>query len=502
MTTYDLTSSGISITNLLTYGDFENTGWSGSGSFDTAHVKYGKYARKMTGNTSAPEVLAYHSGGANLVQNHIYYCRMEVYHEGAAGSVGFYFPEAEPSFQDGISLGPANQWNICSGRNVRSNWSSSSSATFRIDYNNVYNATSVWIDGAMCIDLTACFGSGKEPTKEWCDKNIPFFTGIMKLYPKIKTGDIFNVPYSGEGIGISLPKGTYKLEVWGAEGGGRRLSGNADSGLGGYGGYSVGTLTLTAQKIAYLYAGGTGKSTTSGLAEGGFNGGGCAWASSAGEPGNGGGGGSDIRIGQDSLYARIIVAGGGGGGGEDSSDYIGHGGGTSGIASSSGTAYPGTATGASGGGAFGQGAHTPNDGGGGGGGWYGGGTTNGSQTRPTSNNSSDTSGGSGGSGYVYTSSTASQYPSGCLLDSSMYLTDASTKAGNTSFTSPTASSETGHHGAGYCRITVISVKSLNLPTNIGGTWHDSEGVYVNIGGTWKEVEAVYVNIGGAWKSVE
>ena len=28
-----------------------------------------------------------------------------------------------------------------------------------------------------------------------------------------------------------------------------------------------------------------------------------------------GGGASDIRIGQDSLYARVIVAGGGGGGG-------------------------------------------------------------------------------------------------------------------------------------------------------------------------------------------
>lgn len=502
MTTYDLTT-GTSITNLLTYGNFENTGWSGSGSYDTAHVKYGKYARKMTGNTSVPEVLTYHSGGANLVQNHIYYCRMEVYHEGAAGTVGFYFPEAEPSFQEGISIGPTNQWNICSGRNVRSNWSSNSSATFRIDYNNDHNSTSIWIDGAMCIDLTACFGSGNEPTQDWCDKNIPFFTGTMKLYfGKFKTGDILNVPYSGASVSTILPKGTYKLEVWGAEGGGRRISGNPNSGLGGYGGYSKGTLTLAKEQSVFLYSGGVGASTDSTLAEGGFNGGGCAWGSGHSEPGNGGGGGSDIRIGQDSLYARVIVAGGGGGGGEDSGDSIGHGGGTSGIASGSGTAYPGTATGATGGGAFGQGAHTPNDGGGGGGGWYGGGTTNGSQTRPTSNNSSDTSGGSGGSGYVYTSSTASNYPSGCLLDSSMYLTDASTVAGDTTIVSPTGSSLTGSQGNGYCRITVISVKSLNLPTNIGGTWHDSEGVYVNIGGTWKEVEAVYVNVDGTWKSVE
>ena len=171
----------IEIKNLLTYGDFENTGWSGSGSYDTAHVKYGNYARKMTGNTSVPEVVTYHSGGANLVQNHIYYCRMEIYHEGAADSVGFYFPEAEPSFQEAISLGPAGQWNICSGRNVRSNWSSNANATFRIDFNNSFSSTSIWIDGAMCIDLTDCFGSGKEPTKEWMDVNIPFFTGTYTM---------------------------------------------------------------------------------------------------------------------------------------------------------------------------------------------------------------------------------------------------------------------------------------------------------------------------------
>ena len=62
--------------------------------------------------------------------------------------------------------------------------------------------------------------------------------------------------------------------------------------------------------------------------------------------------------------------------------------------------------------------------------------------------------GGGASGYVYTSSTASNYPSGCLLNSTHYLTSASTIAGNTSFTSPTGTTETGHSGNGYIRITV------------------------------------------------
>lgn len=66
-------------------------------------------------------------------------------------------------------------------------------------------------------------------------------------------------------------------------------------------------------------------------------------------------------------------------------------------------------------------------------------------------------GGGGGSGYVYTASTASNYPSGCLLNSSYYLTNAQTIAGNQSFPSPTSSSnETGHSGNGYARISPIN----------------------------------------------
>lgn len=67
---------------------------------------------------------------------------------------------------------------------------------------------------------------------------------------------------------------------------------------------------------------------------------------------------------------------------------------------------------------------------GGGGGWYGGG------------GSTWGSGGGGGSGYVYTSATASQYPSGCKLTSAYYLTDASTTPGQQS-------------GNGKARITLI-----------------------------------------------
>ena len=268
--------------------------------------------------------------------------------------------------------------------------------------------------------------------------------------------------YTGSVQTATLKAGTHKLEVWGAQGGGIQNDSSLDTANGGMGGYSYGTLTLTSNTNVFIYVGGMGKSIGSGLAEGGFNGGGAAYGSSTGEPANGGGGASDIRINEDSLYSRVIVAGGGGGGGEDSGDNPGYGGGTSGGASS-GMSTLATQTSTGTGGVFGFGANTPNDGGGGGGGWYGGGTTNGSQTIPTSNSGSDTSGGAGGSGYVYTSSTASNYPSGVKLNSSYYLTNASTVAGNQSFTDNGGSTVTGHSGDGHIRIT-STVKASTVPS--------------------------------------
>ena len=90
----------------------------------------------------------------------------------------------------------------------------------------------------------------------------------------------------------------------------------------GKGGYSTGILNTPNPLDLYVYVGGIGQSSITGEAQGGFNGGGNGYASGDSEPGNGGGGATDIRIEIDSLYARLIVAGGGGGGG----GYFGGGG--------------------------------------------------------------------------------------------------------------------------------------------------------------------------------
>lgn len=153
------------------------------------------------------------------------------------------------------------------------------------------------------------------------------------------------------------------------------------------------------------------------------------------------------------LYSRLIVAGGGGG--ADDGSTGGFGGGIQGENKNEGGGGTQTDGGyidsnkqnVAGCGSFGKGGGLPNGYGPavgfGGGGWYGGG--------------SDDNGGGGGSGYVYTSTTAANYPSGCLLNNSYYLTNAQTIAGNQSFPSPTSNgNETGHSGNGYARITPVN----------------------------------------------
>ena len=103
----------------------------------------------------------------------------------------------------------------------------------------------------MIVDLTDTFGAGNEPSKEWCDKNILSFYGTTYMVKgQISKGDIVTCPYSGTNRIITLPKGKYKLEVWGAQGGSYQTF------EGGYGGYACGALELTESTSLFLYAGG------------------------------------------------------------------------------------------------------------------------------------------------------------------------------------------------------------------------------------------------------
>ena len=213
--------------------------------------------------------------------------------------------------------------------------------------------------------------------------------------------------YSTVGIHeVMLPKGTYKLEVWGAQGGGGTS--------GGKGGYSTGVLSLSKSTQVTVYVGGQGGSPSS--TSGGFNGGG-----KTNTAGYGGGGATDIRMGGVDLDDRIIVAGGGGGIGP-AAGGAGGGANQNGLAGTDSCGMPGqggtTSAGGAGGGAdngrddcgkdgsFGIGADawceswnpTGHGGGAGGGGYYGGGS--GSHDDYYKRQDNDDSGGGGGSGYA------------------------------------------------------------------------------------------------------
>lgn len=288
-----------------------------------------------------------------------------------------------------------------------------------------------------------------------------------------EVGRTWNFTFSRSVKKMDVPcDATYKLEVWGAQGGYR-----SSSEYGGKGGYSVGNVSLKKEEQLYIYVGGSGHGT-------GFNGGGRRYTY------YGGGGATDIRIGQDSLYARIIVAGGGGsdgaankkgmyGGGVNGGsstegyvnspcmNYCGKGGtnsysgaGLSYTGTSQSSTVTGTSTAYYGGfGYGGNGMYYSNGyGGAGGGGWYGG-----SGTVPDGTGDDDRGGG-GGSGWIFTQTNYNSWKSGnptdankYLLNSNYYLTDAKTISGDSSMPSPSGTTQVGQAGEGYARITLISI---------------------------------------------
>ena len=247
------------------------------------------------------------------------------------------------------------------------------------------------------------------------------FSVASSAFCSYTVGQIWNFAYTGGIQSFTVPcSGTYKLEVWGAQGG-------THVGVGGKGGYSYGNYSSTVNSILYIVVGGKGQNGSNTNATtyytGGYNGGGngSQHTSVSGSGYSSSGGGATHIATKTGLLSTLssnkssvlIVAGGGGGGGgqaswNGSSYNGGAGGGTNGT---NGVCTYFDAYGASGGtqsaggsgkcqsGSFGKGGNSQGDsitpstgsgniGVGGGGGWYGGG------------GSLFSCGGGGGSGYI------------------------------------------------------------------------------------------------------
>ena len=307
----------------------------------------------------------------------------------------------------------------------------------------------------------------------WMDEDTPltsdamnksFKSKIVVVATPTKTVDF---DYTGtEQIFTAPVSGTYKLETWGAQGGDAN-----ENYIGGYGGYSYGSIYLKMDDVVYVNVGGAGVTTSDfeSMVSGGYNGGGAAMNSnlkcSIYTSGSGGGAthiskqSGTLDTLENYKYDIFIVSGGGGG-----SSYCnevnygngGHGGGYTGT-----TAF--NLSSDSAGNGYGYGG-TQNSPGcmtdelycslfghafistsskttvtGGGGGFYGGGPAR-------------ISGAGGGSGYIGNS---------LLTNKAMYCynceesPEESTKTVSTTCVEETPTSNCAKKGNGYARITYI-----------------------------------------------
>ncbi len=181
----------------------------------------------------------------------------------------------------------------------------------------IFTAIAVAVACALYVNIESPVGGGNGVGGDaLTSSTYSNLTGDKTASGALMNGDIINYSYRNSPYSIKLPRGQYKLEVWGAQGG------YYDSGcLGGKGGYTYATYDVTSSSGQYLYivTGGQGQSGTSSAKSGGYNGGGDVDRANGG---GGGGGATHIALVGGTLdglsstanQANVLVVAGGGGG--------------------------------------------------------------------------------------------------------------------------------------------------------------------------------------------
>ena len=275
----------------------------------------------------------------------------------------------------------------------------------------------------------------------------------------------YEYAYTGHEEVFTAPeRGKYKLEVWGAQGGGsiKNAVSNPSSS---YGGYSIGYVSLNAGDKLYVNVGGKGTDAIVGQdVAGGYNGGGIGtWDHNDNEAAGGGGGATHIATETgllSTLSAKVnsilIVAGGAGG--KSWSTDGGNGGGYVALPSGDGRAANQLSGYQFGKGQDAVGTGDSNGHGGGGGGFYGG--------YESSSNDEDADFGGGGSGYIGNSSLYDKmmYCYGCEQQLSDTRTFTVNTAGNSAYIdsnlcplgySSNPVSKCAKSGDGFAKITFV-----------------------------------------------
>jgi hypothetical protein len=128
----------------------------------------------------------------NLVASHKYYLSLKIKFESqASGTVDWYWPIAEPAAVSGMKVGgDADTWVRCSAVFTRTQFTDGNYPC-RFDYNNESVNVPFRLTSCMLLDLTAAFGSGKEPSKEWMDEHLTTFSDSPTLSYYENLGELF-----------------------------------------------------------------------------------------------------------------------------------------------------------------------------------------------------------------------------------------------------------------------------------------------------------------------
>lgn len=132
------------------------------------------------------------SAAHSLVASHKYYLSFKIKFESqASGTVDWYWPVAEPAAVSGMKVsGDANTWIRCSAVFTRAQFTDGNYPC-RFDYNNESVNVPFRFTSCMMFDLTAAFGPGKEPSKEWMDTYITAFSDSPTVHYVENLGELF-----------------------------------------------------------------------------------------------------------------------------------------------------------------------------------------------------------------------------------------------------------------------------------------------------------------------
>ena len=185
----EITYQAYTITNLITNGSFEN---GIDGCYGTCpnlsgigQGLYGNYSIIVNSSLGLGEIAAVPKNGCYLIQNHKYYSFLSVYiYSYTQGPfVALHISGLTAIILNAEQVNKSLQWQKVSGIGIAEN-STGVYNDIRIgkSYNHQDVIWSSYFDGIAVIDLTATFGSGNEPDKEWCDKHINYFDGTATIY--------------------------------------------------------------------------------------------------------------------------------------------------------------------------------------------------------------------------------------------------------------------------------------------------------------------------------